>query len=340
MRSLRLPLLLIFSATLTLATRVAWADAEQTVQSADQVLHEVMAMPGKQIPEALMAKARGVAIIPNVVKIGFVAGVRRGHGVVVVRDKEGEWSLPQFVTLTGGSVGWQAGVQGSDIVLVFLTQASVDGLLAGKFTIGADAAAAAGPVGRNAAAATDGQFKAQILSYSRSRGLFAGLALDGSAIEVDELSHTTYYGSPSAQLPLQIPASAAKLRLDLAALSQAGQIPAGDLAFPVLDGVPPKLPILRQSLRTNALQLHALLDITWQQYLALPREVYEGDQSPSVESLQRAQQNYSRVAQLPEYKSLAARPEFQATYEALQAFTHELTATTRPQLLLPPPPAR
>ena len=134
-----------------------------------------MAIPGRQIPETLLAEAQGIAIVPNVIKVGFVAGIRWGHGVVMVRDAEGEWSLPQFVTLTGGSVGWQAGVQGTDVVLVFLTKKSVEGLWRGKFTIGADASVAAGPVGHDAAAATDARLRAEILSYSRSRGLFIGL---------------------------------------------------------------------------------------------------------------------------------------------------------------------
>ena len=100
----------------------ARADAELTVRSADQTLHEIMAIPASQIPGTLLADAQGVAIIPGVIKVGFIAGIRRGHGVVMVRGPEGAWGLPQFVTLTGGSVGWQAGVQGTDVVLVFMTQ--------------------------------------------------------------------------------------------------------------------------------------------------------------------------------------------------------------------------
>jgi lipid-binding SYLF domain-containing protein len=327
-----------FATAMTVESRVAHADPEQTVQSADQVLREVMAIPGKQIPQTLLAEARGVAIIPNVIKVGFIAGVRRGQGVVVVRDADGEWSLPQFVTLTGGSVGWQAGVQGSDVILVFMTPASVEGLMSGKFTIGADAAAAAGPIGRNAAAATDGKLKAEILSYSRSRGLFAGLALDGSVIEVDNLSHTSYYGATSAQLPIQIPASAAKLRVDLTSIAQAGTVPVEQLGVTAVHHVPERIETLRQSLRTNSMQLNALLDPTWQQYLALPREVYEGNHPPSLESLQRVQQQFAQVAQSPQYKPLADRPEFQSTYELLQAFTSELAQMTQPKIALPPPP--
>ena len=125
--------------------------AESIVDS-EHVLGELMAIPAKQIPHRLLEEAQGIVIVPNVVKIGFVAGARRGHGIVMVRDPEGEWSLPQFLTLTGGSVGFQAGVQSTDVVLVFTTRKGIDGLMRGRFTIGVDAAATAGPVGREAAA--------------------------------------------------------------------------------------------------------------------------------------------------------------------------------------------
>ncbi len=129
------------------ASTRAYGDPTETIRASEQVLAEIMAIPARRIPEALLAEAQGVVIVPNVIKIGFIAGVRRGHGVVLVRDNDGEWSLPQFVTLTGGSVGWQAGIQGTDVVLVFTTPKGVEGLLQGKFTIGADASASAGPVG-------------------------------------------------------------------------------------------------------------------------------------------------------------------------------------------------
>ncbi len=191
-----------------------WAQSQQeaTVEEAARVLTEIMAIPANQIPQAMLANAQGLAIVPNIVKGGFVVGVRYGKGVVVVRDATGAWRPPTFVTLTGGSLGWQAGIQASDLILVFKTQKSVQGLMNGKFTIGADAAAAAGPVGRQAAAATDAQLCAEILSYSRSRGLFAGVALDGTAIQVDGGANQVFYGntgftpagaalSPNAQLP-------------------------------------------------------------------------------------------------------------------------------------------
>ena len=175
------------------------------VESSCQVLNEIMKIPAKGIPAALLADAQGIAVIPNLLKGGFVIGVRRGHGVVIVRDERNAWKPPTFVTVTGGSVGWQIGVQATDLILVFKTPQSIQKLLQGKFTIGADAAAAAGPVGREAAAATDIFLRAEVYSYSRSRGLFAGISLDGSAIQIDTAAGAQYY-RVAAPAPGQIPA--------------------------------------------------------------------------------------------------------------------------------------
>jgi lipid-binding SYLF domain-containing protein len=323
-----------------LLPRLAHADPDQTVRNADQVLQEVMAIPANQIPKYLLTQAQAVAIIPNVIKIGFVAAGRRGHGVVLIRDAQGTWGLPQFVTLTGGSLGWQVGVQGSDVVLVFMTRKSVENLTNGAFTIGADAAVAAGPVGRNAAAATDGYLKAEILSYSRSRGLFAGIALDGSVIEIDANSHLGYYGVAPLQPPAQVPESALRLRQDLDVLSQdnpSAVVVAGAAQVPAPSPTPKSS---AQALRASSLQLQPLLDPTWQRFLALPREVYEGNQPPSVQSLQYAERQFATVAQSPQYRSLASRTEFQATHAALRSYIQELSPATQPRLALPPPPGQ
>jgi lipid-binding SYLF domain-containing protein len=134
-------------------------------------------------------------VIPRVVKAGLVVGGRRGHGLIAVRAPDGTWSNPSFITLTGGSVGLQAGVQSTDVVLVFRTRRGVDSIVHGKFTLGADAAVAAGPVGRDAAALTDAQLKAEIYSYSRSRGLFAGIALDGAVLGIDHDANQAVFGA-------------------------------------------------------------------------------------------------------------------------------------------------
>jgi len=146
------------------------------VDSSSEVLDQIMSIPGRSIPASLLDKAEGVVIIPGMIKGGFIVGVRHGRGVIVTRDEAGKWKPPMFVDITGASVGWQAGIQGTDLVLVFRTKNSLQNLMRGKFTIGANASAAAGPVGRDAQAATDAALKAEILSYSRSCGLFAGVA--------------------------------------------------------------------------------------------------------------------------------------------------------------------
>ena len=159
-----------------------------------RVLKEIMEAPDKSIPVDLLKEAHAIAVIPDMVKAGFIFGGRRGEGLISVKSPDGTWSNPSFISLTGGSVGFQAGVSSTDVILVFRTQRGVDSIVNGTFTLGADAAAAAGPVGRTATASTDSQFKAEIYSYSRSRGLFAGVALDGSALRIDYDANEAIYG--------------------------------------------------------------------------------------------------------------------------------------------------
>jgi lipid-binding SYLF domain-containing protein len=162
-------------------------------QTSVKVLREIVNAKDKRIPEALLDKAYAIAVIPEVVKAGLVFGGRYGRGLISVRTADGTWSNPSFISMTGGSVGFQAGVQASDVVLVFRTQRGVDNLVNGKFTLGADASVAAGPLGRTGSAATD-QDSAEILSYARSRGLFAGIALDGSVLSIDHNANESVYG--------------------------------------------------------------------------------------------------------------------------------------------------
>src|SRR5690349_23809562 len=176
------------------APALATAREEARLIEASGVLEELFAQRDTAIPEKLMARAYGIAVIPNVVKVAAVVGGRRGSGAMVVRDASGKFSDPIMVSLTGGNVGWQIGVQSTDIVLVFTTPKSIQGITDGKLTLGADAAVAAGPVGRQASAATDQNFTAEVYSYSRNRGLFAGVALDGSIIAIDTKSNKGLYG--------------------------------------------------------------------------------------------------------------------------------------------------
>lgn len=161
---------------------------------ATQTVEQISAMPDQSVPGWLLARAHGIAVIPNVIKVGLGIGGRGGKGVLVVRNEQGHWSNPVFVRLAGGSFGWQAGVQAADVVLVFTTKAGIEGISDGKLTLGADASVAAGPVGRATSAATDPNFAAEVYSYSRTRGLFAGLSLDAAAITIDRNANAAFYG--------------------------------------------------------------------------------------------------------------------------------------------------
>ncbi len=175
-------------------THAAKTDESERVQRAVEVLDEVMQMPERAIPRKLLEDAYAIAVIPDVVKAGLVVGGRHGKGLISIRLPDGTWSTPSFIRMTGGSIGFQAGVQATDVVLVFRSARGVDSIVNGKFTLGADAAVAAGPVGRTAQASTDAQLRAEIYSYSRSRGLFAGVALDGAVISIDNRANTRAYG--------------------------------------------------------------------------------------------------------------------------------------------------
>jgi lipid-binding SYLF domain-containing protein len=180
------------------ATGVVHAQAREQARllTSSQVLEELRAVSDQSIPDRLLERAYAIAVIPDVTKVAWFFGGRRGHGALVVRDKDGRFSDPVFVSLTGGSFGLQWGVQLTDVVLVFTTPRGVEGIAGGKFTLGADASVAAGPVGRMASAGTDGAFKAEVYSYSRNRGAFLGVALDGAALSIDERANATFYGKP------------------------------------------------------------------------------------------------------------------------------------------------
>ena len=174
---------------------VAGERQDTRITTATRVLNELMQMPEQNIPTWLLERAHAVAVIPAVIKVGLGVGGRRGKGVLVVRKENGDWSNPVFVNLTGGSFGFQVGVQSTDVVLVFTSAKSIEGIVGGKVTLGADASVAAGPVGRQSSAATDVGLSA-VYSYSRASGLFAGVALDGSAMTIDDASNEAFYSRP------------------------------------------------------------------------------------------------------------------------------------------------
>jgi len=173
---------------------VAGPQEDDRARQAVRVLTDIQQIPESGIPDKLLDEARGIVVVPDALKVGLVLGGRRGHGLLSVKNADGTWSNPSYVKLTGGSIGFQAGVQSADIVLVFRSDRGLDNIVNGKVTLGADAGVAAGPVGRNAATATDGQLKAEIWSWSRARGLFAGIALDGAVLSIDDAANESVYG--------------------------------------------------------------------------------------------------------------------------------------------------
>jgi len=181
--------------TLTLLPRLAFAQQVETdrANEAARVLEEILSAPDKGVPEAIIEKAQAVVVIPSTVKGALLIGAQRGKGVMSVKSASG-WSAPAFITLTGGSVGLQIGGQATDIVLVVVNERGIENLAQNTFKIGGDASVAAGPVGREATASTDYKLQAEILSYSRSRGLFAGVSLAGSTIRADRNANEKIYG--------------------------------------------------------------------------------------------------------------------------------------------------
>lgn len=171
-------------------------DEVKRINDAATVLDEIMTAADKAVPRSVMEKAEGIAVFPSLLKGGIGIGGSRGHGILSVRDrKTGGWSSPAFLTITGGSIGAQFGLQAIDLVLVISNQRGLEQLVKNQFKVGADAGVAAGPVGREASASTDIQMRAQILSYSRSRGLFAGVTLNGSTIRQDRDANDRFYGT-------------------------------------------------------------------------------------------------------------------------------------------------
>ena len=181
---------------LTTAASAQSNEADRIWDAAD-VLRQIMTAEDAGVPNAVMSDVDAIAIFPSTIRGGFIFGGHRGRGIISARDVEtGEWSLPAFMTITGASFGLQFGGQATDIMLLIMNRRGLDRFLGNQFKMGADASVAAGPVGRSAAAATDLLLTAEILSYSRSRGLFAGVSLEGSTVRSDRDANERYYGYP------------------------------------------------------------------------------------------------------------------------------------------------
>jgi len=180
------------------SSRVRAAADERTpgverIEKAIQVLQEMVDLPEEGLPSRLLEKCHGIAVIPGVIKAAYGFGGQYGRGLIVIRNEDGSWSNPAFISLIGGSLGWQIGVQKADIILVFKTEKSIENIAAGKVTLGADMSVAAGPVGRSAEASTDLDMEAEIYSYSKSKGLFAGVSIKGASIQIDKDANQAFY---------------------------------------------------------------------------------------------------------------------------------------------------
>jgi lipid-binding SYLF domain-containing protein len=308
------------------------------VVNATNVFAQAMVMPGNSIPRNLLAEAQAIAIVPSMVRGAFVVGVQHGRGVLVARDAHGTWQPPRMIQITGGSVGYQIGVQATDLVLIFRTPQSVANVLAGTLKIGVDASAAAGPVGRQTSAATDLRLQAEILSYSRARGAFVGVSIDGSSISLDPTAEAMYYQPPGT-----MPASGLQLLQTITAYSavlsaavRPGQPAAAAGSAWVPQGAS-ELEDARRQLDVSTRTLSTTLDETWRRYLSLPAEVYVPNAAISPQSIQPALSRYEEVARRSEYAALQARPEFQDALRSLRRLGEVRTAANAP-LNLPPPP--
>jgi lipid-binding SYLF domain-containing protein len=186
---------LLLAVVLVLPTQ-AEADSrtDQRLQHSQRVFEAFSDLTEQSIPSWLLDRAYGIVVVPGVVKVALTIGGRGGKGVMSVRNPDGTWSAPAFVNLGGVNFGFQVGVQSTDVILVLMSRESVEGIAGGKVTLGADASVAAGPLGRSSAAATDATLSAQVLSYSRSSGLFVGVALDGTVIAIDKSANESAYG--------------------------------------------------------------------------------------------------------------------------------------------------
>jgi SH3 domain-containing YSC84-like protein 1 len=181
------------------AASTTWAaqnreDVQNRLDNATTVLHEIMGAPDKGVPEEVMEHAKCIAVVPNMIKAGLIFGGQNGRGVATCRTEKG-WSAPAFFAITGGNWGLQIGVEGVDLVMVFEGEKRMQRMLSSNFQIGADASAAAGPVGRHASANTDWKMDTEVLTYSRAKGIFAGLTLTGANLRRDDDSMDAYYGN-------------------------------------------------------------------------------------------------------------------------------------------------
>jgi len=174
-------------------------DPEDRIEDIIELVKDLNEATRNNIPASMLQKAEGLVILPKLIKAGFILGGRHGKGMLVIKDEAGNWSDPGIVKMSGGSIGFQAGVQKIELILVFRDRETARSIGNGEFKIGADAAVTAGPVGREASASTNAKLEAEIYSYSRSKGLFAGISIDGSTLKYDEERTEEFYGVKDAE---------------------------------------------------------------------------------------------------------------------------------------------
>jgi lipid-binding SYLF domain-containing protein len=177
------------------ATTVEAQDKQQQKLDASTKVVQEFGKLRESIPKQLMQKTEGIIIIPGLINASFMVGGKRGKGIAMVKNENGTWSNPVFLTLTGGSFGFQAGIQSVDLVLVFLNKNSLLNISKSSFTLGGDISVAAGPLGRTSSAGTDYKMESEVYSYSRSKGLFAGISVSGSSLDIDQKANESFYGS-------------------------------------------------------------------------------------------------------------------------------------------------
>jgi SH3 domain-containing YSC84-like protein 1 len=340
------------------------------VNEATVVLQELVAGARTQIPANLLATAEGVAIVPHYVRGAFVLGIAGGRGVLVVRDANRNWLAPEFITIGGGSIGWQAGVQATDLVLVFRSPKSLANMRQGKLTLGVNASAAAGPIGRDAGAATDASAQAEIFTYSKTRGLFAGVSLTGANVQIDVPATQVYYQTNTGG-PGVVPPSAISLINELTRFStfvppvelaagsavsttaSPGSLPTNPSSLP--DPLTPQ-PGPTSSLPLNPVVTVAMVplpadnvmrlenavsalvtnvDPQWQAYLSLPIG-WRGAKEVPADQIYSTLTRYERVATNPQFAALRSLPAFNDALKELRELAAR--APTSEHLRLPPPP--
>jgi lipid-binding SYLF domain-containing protein len=205
-------MLVTFALALTLASpALGDPKLEQRVRTATDIYRELLKEPDRGVPHALLERCRCIAVVPHVIKGALGFGARYGRGVISCRDSSGRWSPISFITLTGGSFGFQVGGESSDFVIFFMTDRGARSLISSKFTLGGKASVAAGPVGRSAEASTDIKLDAEIYSYAKAKGLFAGISLEGARLAPDENANERYYGEPASAKSLLFGKQAPKI---------------------------------------------------------------------------------------------------------------------------------